>query len=329
MRYRQLGATGISVSEIGFGALGIGGISADIASYGPSDDRESLAALRRAYDLGITFYDTSPDYGGGHSEELIGQAFRGKRNRVVIASKVGFVSLTRPNDEAAIRESLMPSRIRQTLEGTLRRLGSDYLDLLQFHSPPLGVLRSMPEIFGTLDELAREGKIRAFGISLRSPQDGIAAISEFSAPVLQVNFNMIDQRAWENGLLDLAAEHQVGVIARTPFNYGFLTGKYSQTSFDPRDHRSRWPGGQLAFWVQAPDLFRPIAERAGRTLTGLALRFCLAPPAVATVIPGMQRVTEADENVAAASEPLTAEDLAAIREIYRGREFFIRSPGGG
>lgn len=322
MHCRPLGNTGLSVSEIGFGGLGIGGVSADVASYGPADDRESLAALRRAYDLGITFYDTSPDYGNGHSEELIGQAFRAKREHVIIASKVGFVSLSRPNDEAAIRESLRPPRIRETLEGTLRRLKSDYLDLLQLHSPPLEVLRQMPEVFATLEGIKREGKIRAWGISLRSPADGIAAISEFSAPVLQVNFGMIDQRALDIGLLDLARERNVGVIARTPFSYGFLTGKYADAKFDPVDHRSRQPFERREQWAAAPAMFSSLNQGKERTLAQLALQFCLAPEIISTVIPGMMRLAEVDENTRALEvESLGTAEFAVIRERYRASVF--------
>lgn len=323
MRYRALGSTGLTLSGIGFGGLGIGGVSADVASYGPADDRESLAALRRACDLGITFYDTSPDYGNGHSEELIGKAFSGKRDGVVIASKVGFVSLSRPHDETAIRESLAPVNIRQTLEGTLRRLQTDYLDLLQLHSPPLEVLRGMPEAFATLQELRQEGKIRAWGISLRSPADGIAAISEFSAPVLQVNFSMIDQRVLDNRLLDLAAEKGAGIIARTPFSYGFLTGKYADAKFDPRDHRSRQPLERREQWAAAPAMFLPLNQDKERTLAQLALQFCLAPRSVSTVIPGMMRPAEVDENAKAIEvESLGAVEFTAIREVYRTHTFF-------
>ncbi len=323
MRYRTLGNTGLEVSEIGFGALGIGGVSSDIASYGPTDDRESLAALERAFADGITFYDTSPDYGNGRSEELIGRAFRGKRDDVVIASKVGFVSLSRPNDQVAIRESLAAVNIRQTLEGTLRRLQTDYLDLLQLHSPPLEILRDMPEIFSTLEGLRQDGKIRAWGISLRSPADGVAAVSEFSAPVLQVNFNMIDQRALDIGLLDLAREKNVGVITRTPFSYGFLTGKYADAKFDPRDHRSQQPPERLEKWAAAPRLFQPFNNDKERTLAQLALQFCLASSSVSTVIPGMMRPAEVDENSRALEvEPLGAEEFTAIREVYRTHSFF-------
>lgn len=329
MRYRALGTTGLTVSEIGFGGLGIGGVSADVASYGPADDKESLAALERAYDAGVTFYDTSPDYGQGHSEELIGLAFRGKRERVVIASKVGFVSLSRPNDESAIRESLAPSCIRQTLEGTLRRLESDYLDLLQLHSPPLEVLRSMPEALATLGELQREGSIRAFGISLRSPRDGPAAINEFNIPVLQVNLNLIDQRALESGLLAAAAGQGIGIIVRTPLAYGFLSGRYTGLAFDSRDHRASWSPEQLKAWTAAPAYFAPLNAGTERTLAQLAIGFCLSPPAVATVIAGMQRVSEVEENVAvAALPPLAAADVAAIENIYRQHDFFVRSPAG-
>lgn len=321
MRYRALGKTGITVSEIGFGGLGIGGVSADVASYGPSDDRESLRALGRAYDLGVTFYDTSPDYGQGHSEELIGQAFRGRRNSVVIASKVGFVSLARPNDEAAIRKSLEPANIRQTLAGTLRRLGSGYLDLLQVHSPPAGLLKRHPEVISSLEDLKRGGQIRAWGISLKSPADGEEAIA-LGAAAIQVNFSLIDQRALDTGLLDLARNREVGLIVRTPFNYGFLTGRYSGSALGPEDHRTRFSPQRRRQWAEAPALFAGLNRGRDRSMTELALQFCLAPSGVSAVIPGMQRVREVEENIRPMYvPPLDSAEFEAIREIYRSSAF--------
>lgn len=325
MRYRKLGKTNIEVSEVGFGALGIGGVGRDIASYGPTDDEESFRALKRAYDLGITFYDTAPSYGNGHSEEILGRAFHGMRDKVVLASKVGFVSLERPNDLDAIRGSFSPGEMRRSLEGSLRRLETDYLDLLQLHDPVLDVLRSDPEILETLAVLQQEGKIRAFGVSLKSPAEGAAAINEFDAPAIQINFNMIDQRALENGLLDLAQARGVGVVARTPFNYGFLTGKYSSLQFDPQDHRARWPEAQLKVWAQAPELFLGLNRGKTRTPAQLALQFCLSHPAISTVIPGMLSVREVDENVSAIdADPITPDETEAIRAIYSAHDFFIK-----
>lgn len=317
MRYRLLGATGIKVSEIGFGTWGIGGLTEADTSYGPTDDNESKRALRRAFDLGVTLYDTSDVYGYGHSEELIGEVFRGVREQIVIASKVGFLRHRGPQD-------FSPKYIRESLEKTLRRLRTDYLDIYQLHSPPIGDILNHPEAVETLEDLVEEQKIRAFGISLRTPDDGKVAIQKLRFRSLQVNFNMIDQRILENGVADLAKAEHVGLIARTPLNFGFLSGKLVGVTFDARDHRSHWPEAQLRRWAEAPQLFSFLyAKESGRTPVQAALQFCLSHPAVATVIPGMLTVKEVEENVGAIETfPLTTEECARIRDIYSKNEFF-------
>lgn len=314
MRYRDLGNTGLRVSEIGFGCWGIGGLSPGRTSYGPTDDRESLAALERALERGITFYDTSPAYGDGHSEELLGRALGGSRDRVVIASKVGYARFDAPPD-------FSPEAIARSLGGTLRRLGTDCLDLLQLHNPPTEVLERLDDVRPLIEKLHASGTIRVFGISVKSPEEAIQPIRACGVPVAQVNFNLIDQRAVDCGLFRIAREEGVGVIARTPFNFGFLTGA-APASFGDADHRKRWPAEQVERWRRAPMLFRPIAEQLGVTLPQLALAYCLSEPAVSTVIPGMLTAGEVEENIGAVSVALTAGTLADIRRIYAANRFF-------
>lgn len=319
MRYRMLGSSGLEVSEIGFGGWGIGGGSVRAPSYGPTSDRESLAALERAFALGVTFFDTAGVYGNGRSEELIGHAFRHVRDRVVIASKVGFLSF-----EQSELQMFSPEHIRDCLEASLKRLGTDYLDLYQLHSPAIEALQEDPTTLDVLMALQKEGKILAFGISVRSARDGIVAISELGVRVLQVNLSMIDQRALDEGLIHLAAETNTGLIARTPLNFGFLSGKVAAGSFSLSDHRSRWPQAQIEKWREAPRFFAKLNDGKERTLAQLALQFCLAFQPVATVIPGMLTPAEVEENVRASSlEPLRAAEVAAAREIYCSCKFFI------
>jgi aryl-alcohol dehydrogenase-like predicted oxidoreductase len=320
---RPLGQTGLFVSPIGLGCWGMGGARPGSKAYGPENDPRSLATIDRALELGVNFFDTSDLYGLGHSEEVIGRALRGRRERAIIASKVGFVV------DAQGRQSrdYSAAHIRRSLEGSLRRLQTDYLDLYQLHDPALTDLKADPGSIETLRELQAEGKIRAWGISLRSPADGHAAIEHFEAPVIQVNFNMIDQRALENGLLDLAGRRAVGVIARTPLCFGFLTGRYNaDTRFPDGDHRVGWPREQIALWASAPELFAAALGRpAGQTPGQLALRYCLSYPAMSTVIPGMLAPAEVDENVAAAHlGPLTDAQRQAAEEVYRRHTFFLR-----
>jgi aryl-alcohol dehydrogenase-like predicted oxidoreductase len=318
MRYRLLGKTGIKVSEIGFGTWPIGGSTSDGPnSYGATDDRVSLRALERAFELGITFYDTSNIYGYGHAEELLGKAFSKKRDKVVIASKVGCLK-----HRGAY--NLQPQYIRDELEKTLRRLQSDYLDLYQIHSAPIELIKEHPEYVETFHELKREGKIRAFGYSVKSPQDGLIAIRDFGFEALQVNFNLIDQRVIDCGLFDLAENRQTGLIVRTPFCFGFLTDTITDLNFPPDDHRSVWPKEQLELWLRAPKLFAPLRKARGWTAAEFALKFCLSFPLVSSVIPGIMTPEEAEENAHVSDlPPLTESEISIIRKIYLENEFFI------
>lgn len=321
MKYRLLGKTGINVSEVGFGTWGIGGATPDGAnSYGATDDKESVRALEEAISLGINFFDTSNIYGYGHAETLLGETFGpSRRDKVIIATKVGFVKHGGPHD-------ITPSYIRKCLEESLHRLRSDYVDLYQLHSPPIELLERTPEAVEELKTLKKEGKIRAYGFSVKNPQDGIVAIEKYGFETVQVNFNMIDERALECGLMDSASKNGAGIIARTPFAFGFLTGMITDVNFPPDDHRSTWPEKQLKMWLNAPALFAPINEGKKRTLAELALQFCLSFPSVSSVIPGILHPSEAKINAhASVIPPLTDEEREAVIAIYKQHEFFDRS----
>ena len=323
MRLRNLGNTGLRVSEIGFGAWGIGGPADGSPAYGPTDDRQSQLALKRAYDLGINFYDTSDLYGYGHSERLIGETLHDVRDKIVIATKVGLLDI---NDTA----DFSPPHLRKSLEGSLTRLRTDYVDLYQLHSPTIELLED-EGVLHTLETLKTEGKVRAIAISLRSPEDGQAAIIKHGFRCIQVNFNLVDQRASTNGLFELCQRENVGVIVRTPLCFGFLTGAHSaDTKFTAGDHRSRWSPGQIQRWAGALDLFpSAMAGEEGQTPAQFAIRFCLSYPSVSTVIPGMLLDSEVEENTAAsAMGQLSNTDLSQIEQVYRENTFFVREPAG-
>lgn len=314
MRYRSLGRTGITVSEVGFGTWGLGG-----DSYGPVDDAESRAALNLAFDRGVTFYDTSDLYGGGHSERVLGEVFKTRRDRVVIATKVG----TLPHTGFYMPQDFSPANMARGLEASLTRLGVSYIDLYQLHSPQLD-LPNWDEIVATLRGFRDSGKVRAFGISARSPADARIAIETLGFEVVQVNFNMIDQRAVTTGLFAECERRQVGVVARTPLGFGYLSGTLTgDETFVGRDHRANWPREQLRRWARAPQLFAPLNAGGPRTLSQLALQYCLSEPAVSTVIPGMLTRAQVEENVAAGEMPaLSAADGDAIRQIYENHLFY-------
>lgn len=313
-----MGETGIEVSEIGFGTWGIGGIQGGSVAYGVTDDSESRLALRLAFDSGITFYDTSDLYGCGHSEQLVGETFKEVRQKVVLATKGGFLDKSGTQDFA-------PQYIRRSLEESLRRLQTDYVDIYQLHSPPLGLLEGNDPLLTLLASFVKEGKVRVAGISVRSPEDGFAAVNQFGFKVVQVNFNMMDQRALSNGFFNLCEAKKIGLIARTPLFFGFLSGQYSaNTSFGSGDHRGLRSPEQLEKWRQAYGLFAPMLKNGGeQTEAQKALRFCLSYP-ISTVIPGMLTREEVKENAASSVlGPLSSKDISELEKIYKTNEVFL------
>jgi len=318
MRYRELGSTGLRVSEVGFGTWGIGGDTLGAIAYGPADESKSRSALSRAVDLGINFFDTSDFYGFGRSEELLGEVLRPVRSDVVIATKVGLLDAKGAQDFSA-------DHIERSLEGSLRRLQTDYVDLYQLHDPPIPLLRADSSTIGTLERLRASGTIRVFGISLRNPLDGLPAIRDLGFQCLQVNFNLLDQRAIDDGLFGVCEARNIGVIVRTPLVFGFLTGRYSaEDRFDPLDHRRRWTIDQRKRWATAYRLFTNFFDHDGEeTPAQFALRFCLYFGCVSTVIPGMLVPEHVEEN-AGASElgPLSKTTIREIGKIYQQHCFF-------
>jgi aryl-alcohol dehydrogenase-like predicted oxidoreductase len=314
MKYRELGRTGLVVSEIGFGTWGLGG-----DSYGPVNDDESCRALRHAFELGITFFDTSDLYGNGHSEEILGEVFLKCRDKVVLATKVG----TLPHSGFYMPQDFSRAKIGSGIDASLRRLRTDCVDLYQLHSPQID-LPNWDEIIDTLQCLRQAGKIRAYGISARSPADALIAMEKYGFGAVQVNFNLIDHRAIDCGLFDICRKKKVGVVARTPLCFGYLSGKLTgDEEFKGCDHRANWPREQLRRWARAPELFNPLNAGTNRTLVQLALQFCLAEEGVSTVIPGMMSCTEVIENSSAVGlSALTANELDRIRTTYQNQIFY-------
>jgi aryl-alcohol dehydrogenase-like predicted oxidoreductase len=318
MNYRALGRTGISVSEIGFGAWGIGGRTVAETSYGDTDDATSRAALLRAFDSGITFFDTSAAYGNGHSETLIGEALAPVRKDVVIATKAGYEAWDRPPDFSA-------AAIVASTERSLGRLRSDYVDLLLLHNAPLEVLAAA-DVREAMADLVARGKVRAWGLSAKGPADAMAALQAGDVTVIQANFNMMDVRAITSGLFEEMSRRRAGFIARTPLCFGFLSGTVTRdTKFPPGDHRLAWPAVQLANWIDgARDLLAAVSASPGAEGVQAALRFCLAFSEVSTTIPGILTPGEAAQNAAASVRgPLQQKAVAAVLEINRNRQFFV------
>jgi aryl-alcohol dehydrogenase-like predicted oxidoreductase len=307
------------VSPIGFGAWAIGG-NAFGNSYGSTDDAESRRAVRRAYDLGCNFFDTADVYGHGHSEEVLGAALDGIRSDVVVATKVGgnfynrdvnpllipriTQTLDRPLAEVAPDAPLpvthdacfSPSYVRFAVEQCLRRLRTDYIDLLQLHNPTLGLIAD-PGTYRVLDDLKQEGKIRFYGVSVHLPEEGLAAVEVTRPDTVQIAYNIV-RRAAEDRLFPAARAVNVGVIAREPLANGFLTGKYRPESiWEKGDIRGRMPRPHVEQLAALGSRVTALAREAGVTAAQLALRFALDNDAVSVVIVGMKTVAQVDENL--------------------------------
>jgi aryl-alcohol dehydrogenase-like predicted oxidoreductase len=310
MLYRPLGKTGITVSAIGFGSWQIGG------GWGPQDDQEALRALGRALELGVTFFDSAMGYGAGHAERLIGQAVKGRRDKVVLATKIPTKAGRWPVLPHEPLSTTFPARwIIACTEQSLRAFDTDYLDLQQFHAWTPGYLQDS-EWQEAVQRLKEQGKIRAWGVSANDwdPYGPVGLTRSGLADSIQVIYNIFEQRPQEQ-LFPAALEHGVGIIARVPFDEGLLTGRLQPGySFAAGDWRAEWlTPERLAEAAPRVEALKAFLNAGRPTLASLALRYCLSHPAVSTVIPGMRSVAHVEANCAAVEGPLlTAEELRAL-----------------
>ncbi len=315
MEYRLLGRTGYAVSPISFGAWAIGG------TWGPVDDRDSLAALHRALDLGVNFIDTADVYGDGRSERLIASLRRERSEPFYVATKIG----RRLNPHVAAgytREKLVPF-----VERCLQNLEAEALDLVQLHCPPTPVYEN-DEVFGVLDDLVAAGKIRYYGVSVETVAEALRATERPNVQSVQLIFNMFRHKPAEE-FFAAARERQVGIIARVPLASGLLTGKLRRDShFDPNDHRAfnrhgesfdrgeTFSGVDYETGLQAVEELRALVPQ-GTTMAQLALRWILMFPEVSCAIPGAKNGQQVEDNVAAAAvPPLSEETMQEIQAIY-------------
>jgi len=307
MQYRTLGRTDLRVSEVGFGAMTIGG-----EIFGATDDQESLRALHRAIDLGINFIDTADAYGRGHSEEVLAQVLKTRRHEVILATKGG--------NQFTVRQGLRnfdPDYITSALEQSLKRLQIETIDLYQLHNPSPEVMRRR-EIFDRLDRFKREGKIRFYRVSLEKTADGIVAIETGKPDTLQVVYNILHQDP-EEQLFPLAQQEHIGIIARVPLERGVLSGRFTSTAeFAQRDwRRGVFPDEALTQANAAVEKLQFLVKEGVPNLAQAALRFVLCHPAVSTMIPGIRTVKQAEDNAAASGKPLPAADVKREQELYR------------
>ena len=307
MKLKRLGRTNVLVSEIGFGAWAISG-----RGYGPTDDKDSIRALHRALDLGVNFIDTADIYGDGHSEELIGRVLKERNDKeAIIATKFGWDFYR----DGGIRSNLKRNYISFALEKSLKRLGREWIDIYQIHnSKPDDIERD--NVYETLDEFKKQGKIRFYGVSAYYVEDGIEAIKTGKPDTIQIIYNILEQEV-EEKLFPLAIKNDIGIIAREPLASGLLTGKYNENSKFPKtDHRHGWSKKFLEESARKVSRLK-FLEKEGQTLIQAALRFSLSYKAVSVVIPGAKTINQVEENISAAEAELNPNELKRIRELYR------------
>ncbi|HEY3345211.1 MAG TPA: aldo/keto reductase [Anaerolineaceae bacterium] len=318
MQYRDFGQTGWKVSTVGFGAWEIG------AEWGPMNDDESMAAMHKAVDLGVNFFDTSDVYGAGgngHSEKLLGRLRQERSEPIYIATKVG----RKLNPHVAAGYTLQ--NLSGFVEQSLKNLGVERIDLLQLHCPPYETYYT-PETFAALDELVRQGKVQFYGVSVQKTEEALKAIEYPNLQSVQIVFNVFRQRPAELFFQEAARRHKA-VIARVPLASGMLTGKMRpDTHFDPDDHRvfnrkgeifdrgETFSGVDYATGLRAVEELRPLVP-PGVSLAQFALRWILMFDAVSCTIPGAKRPAQVVDNAGAADLPaLSPEGMAEVKAIY-------------
>jgi len=322
MRHRKLGRTGFDVSEIGFGAWGISG-----AQWIGASTTESLKTLRAAIEQGIDFIDTALAYGDGASERLVGQIVREAGGRVRVATKVPPKNLIWPAQPGIGIEEVFPyDHIMASVEESLRNLNIDCIDLLQLHvwNPDWVGREEWRRAFA---DLKSSGKVRAVGVSINDhqPDSGIGIIETGLIDSVQVIYNIFDQTP-EKHLFPACVKHNIGVIARVPFDEGSLTGRINEeTVFPEGDFRNGYFKGDRKKQVaeRVKGLIRDLKLADAGALPAVAMRFCLSSPAVSTVIPGMRSISSVTGNVMASGQgPLPTDMLDMLRSHAWNRNFY-------
>ncbi|WP_034385213.1 aldo/keto reductase [Deinococcus sp. YIM 77859] len=326
MEYRKLLGTDLTLSAVGFGVWTVG-----TTWWGVKDEAMALRLLRRAFDLGITFFDNADTYASGRAEELQRRALGDVRDRIVIGSKFGYDIYNHPErpGQQERPHDWTPEYLRKALEGSLRRLGTDYIDYYQLHNPRLDAIRK-DDLWAELENLRQEGLIRAYGTALgpalneRQIEEGLESLRLRRAPT-QIIYNLLEQVLGEQ-ILPVAEAEGVGVMARVPHASGLLEGYMTlDTQFEPGDHRN-WrmtTNARRKAWMEdglkkVEQLQREVVTGRGRTIGQLAIQFALRSPAMASVLPNIYDEKGLEEYVRTFdAAPLTDAEYGAIQDLYR------------
>jgi aryl-alcohol dehydrogenase-like predicted oxidoreductase len=326
MNYRELGNTGIKISEVSFGTWAIGG------AWGKTSDEEALKSLQFAMEQGVNFFDTADVYGDGHSEELLAKATMGKEDQIYIATK-----FCRQGD-IFDPKNYSYEKVSSYCEDSLRRLNREAIDLYQIHCPATDILKD-GSVFEVLDRLKQEGKIRHYGVSVETVEEGLICLNNPNVKSLQIIFNIFRQKPLEK-LIPEAYKNGVGLLVRLPLASGLLTGKFTPGHvFEEDDHRRFNENGEafnvgetfagLGFQkgVELADQLKWIAE--GRpSMASAALRWILDCKEITCIIPGFKNVKQVEQNLSALdTKPFSEEEMQKLQSFYNEKvKDFIRGP---
>jgi len=332
MKFRKFGNTDIEASVVGFGVWTVG-----TTWWGIKDEAVGIRLLRKAFELGITFYDTADTYGNGYGEEILARALKSKRDQITIGTKFGYDIYNAPADRKGQQELPQkwdPDYIRFACEQSLKRLQTDRIDVYQMHNPRIDAIRR-DDIMAALEELKAEGKIRAYGATLgpaineRQRDESLACIVEKRMPVLQIIYNMLEQMIGEVAF-GPAREYHCGILVRVPHSSGLLEGVYTEeTDFSPNDHRffrvntderkREW----LNRGLKKVEKLSFLTEGSGRTISQAAIQFILSEPSVTSVLPNIYEERQLEEFARGADgKPLTQEELHRIQDLYT-HDFYL------
>src|SRR5215207_6012792 len=317
MKYRTLGSTDIAVSEVGFGVWTV-----STGWWGEVDDEKSVRLLREAHERGINYFDTADTYGSGKGETLLADAFGHIRDDVVISTKIGydFYNHTERRGQQERPQDWSEDFIRFSLEQSLKRLDTDYVDFLQLHNTKMDAIEN-DALFSLMEECKREGKIRAYGVALGPKigwlEEGVKAMHERDLDGMQMIYNLLEQDPGRD-LIEAARQTGTSLLVRVPHSSGMLEGKYTEeTTFAKNDHRRHRPKEWLLDGLKKVEQLSFLTESGERTLGQAALKFVLASPEIASTLPNIYDYDQLEEFAAAPETPdLTEEELARIEELY-------------
>ena len=323
MKYRSLPGTDLDLSEIGFGLWTLG-----TNWWGRIDESDKVRLLEKAFDLGVTFYDTADTYGEGYGEEILGKVLKPDRHKITIATKFGYDfydNIERIGHQER-PQRFEPEFIRYACEQSLRRLQTDYIDLYQLHNPRLEAIEK-DEVFDLLDTLVAEGKIRYYGSALGPDigwfEEGEASMKERKVRSLQIIYSILEQEPARR-FFPIAAEESIGLISRVPHASDVLTGKYKELpTFDPEDHRAHRRHEWIVQALEKADRVRFLAEDTRRTMSQAAIKFCLVQDTIVSVLPNITNVEQLEEYTSATAMPdLTEEESDRLDDLWEN-DFYL------